>query len=189
MAARVGIEVRLNVEALLASRVDEADDLVHPAPAALVGDLDVQDLDRDAGAARDLDHLLDGVEDAGPLVAHVDVEDALVPGDDLAQLDEIVGRGEDVGRLGQARRQPAGPLFHRLGDELLHLFELGGRGPGVAGPHDAFPDVPQADERRDVDGDAGLLGAVEVLAERVPADGLLADANTFGRQLAEKRAG
>jgi hypothetical protein len=81
----------------------------------------VQDLHGHAGTPADLDRLADGLEDAGPLVAHVGHEDAAVTGHHLAQLDQVVGGRQRVRRHGQGARQAAGALLHRLFDQGLHL--------------------------------------------------------------------
>src|SRR5215471_18634056 len=51
VTARVGVDVRADVDAALAGAVDQLDDLAHPPPIALIGDLDMEDFHRDAGAA------------------------------------------------------------------------------------------------------------------------------------------
>ena len=160
-------------------------------PAALVGDLDVQDLDLDAGPSADLDDFADGIEDAGPLAADVGNEDPLVTGHDLAELDDFVGPGQESrsGVWARAARQAGGALLHGLCDELLHLLELGRSGPGMRGAHHALPDVAEADERGDVDRDAGLLRLIEVFAQRRGPNRLPADPDAHGIELADARAG
>src|SRR4051812_1342871 len=78
VAAGVGVDVRLDFDALLPRLVDAADDLAHLAPEPLVSNLEVQDLDLDAGPPTDLDHLLNRLEHLRALVADVRDEDAAV---------------------------------------------------------------------------------------------------------------
>ncbi len=168
VATRVRVNIGLHVDAVLAGVVDQLDDLVHAAPVQLVGNLDVEDLHCDARAPADLDDLADGVEDAGALVANMSDEDAAMPGHHLAQLDHVVGRRQRIGRHRQHAREPAGALLHRLVDQRSHLVELRRRRPLVRIAHDGFPDVAQADKRRDVGGHAGSLPEIEVSAQGGP---------------------
>ena len=71
VAPRVRIDVRLDVDPVAPRLVDQADDLGHPAPERLIGDLEVDDVDRNSAPAADGDRFLDRGEDLGPFVADV----------------------------------------------------------------------------------------------------------------------
>ena len=170
VAARVGIDVGLHVDAALAGVVDQRHDLVHAAPELLVGDLDVDDVHRDAGPLADGDRLLDRPSKTlGPLVADVRREDAAVLGHDLAQLDDVVGGGQRAGRHGQQLDRPKAPSFIASSTSAFICSSCSAVGRAYELPMTPSPDVVQADVGGDVDGDAGLLQRVEVAAERGPA--------------------
>src|SRR5262249_55573460 len=147
-------------------------------------DLDVQDLDLDAGAAADLDGLGNGGEHIRSLVADVGDVDTAVLRDDLAQLDDLIRSRDGAGRHGEHAGKPGRPLLHRLLDQRLHLLKLIARRPGVRLAHDAFPDVAQADEGGDVDRDAGALDEIEVAADGGPGLALAFDFDARRRALA-----
>ena len=127
VAARVGIDVGLDVHARSAGLIDQGDDFRHPPPERLIGDLQVDDVDGNLGAAADADRLLDGLEDFRPLVADVRRIDAAVAFDHAAELDQVVGRDGQLAGAGQHGRKAERALAHRLVEELLHCRDLGAR--------------------------------------------------------------
>jgi hypothetical protein len=141
-----------------------SEDLLHPAPVLLVGDLEMDDVDGNAGPLADRDRLLDRVEHARAFVADVAGEDAARPLHLAAELDQVVGGREEPGARREHRRQPERAVLHRLGDEGPHLAQLRGRGPPVRFAHHAAPDVPLADVGGDVHRHLRLLERFEICA-------------------------
>src|SRR5262249_28039772 len=90
VAPRVSGYVGMDGDTATAGVLDQGDDLPHPAPEPLVGDLDVDDVDRDPGALPDRDRPLHRVEHLGPLVADVRRVEPPALLDDAAELDEVV---------------------------------------------------------------------------------------------------
>ena len=162
VAARVGIDVGLHVHAALASRLDQGDQFVHAAPQFLIGDLEVNHIHGDTRPLANRDRLLHGGHHIGPLVAVVRRVDAAVPGNDLAQLGDLIGRRQGAGRHRQHARQSERSVAHGFVEQFLHAGELLGSRPVEARPHHSLPDVVQPDIGRDVHGHARLLDGVEV---------------------------
>src|SRR5262249_4156167 len=189
VAARVWVEVGADVDAVFAGIVHQLDDFVHAPPILLVRDLDVDDLDGDAGAPANVDGFADGIEHPGTLVADVGGEDAVVTLNDLAQFDNLSGGGERIGGTGGHARQAAGAVLYRLLDQRFHPLKLVLCRASMRIAHDAAPDRPQADEGDDVGGDTGFLDCVEIAAQRRPFDRLAPDRDARRREFVLIRAG
>ena len=186
-----GIDVGLHVHAALAGRLDQRDDLVHPAPELLVGDLEVDDVHRHAGPLADRDRLLDRVEDAGPLVADVRRVDAAV----LRRRPCTARRGRRSWPASRAAwpacvDRPNAPSFIASSSSAFISSNCSGGRPVERLAHHALPDVVQADVGGDVDATPGLLDGVEVAAERGPAaTSLPRDLDVRGASLPLQRPG
>ena len=184
VAPRVGVDVRLHVDAAGAGLLEERNDVLHASPVALVGDLQVDDVDPHAGALADLDGLLHRLEDARPLVPDVAREDAAVLPDDPAELDQLVRRRQETRRRGEHAREPGGAVLHRLPDEALHLLELLRSRRLESLSHDTAPDVAEADVGDDVRRDPGALESAEVVAKGGEAHRLPTHLHRAGLELA-----
>ena len=114
IAARVRIDIGLNVDPLAPRLVDQCDDLVHAMPERLVGDLDVDDVDGNAGASADLDRLLVGREDLRSLVSDMRRIEAPVPLDHRGEGDDVIGGHGEFARAGEHGGQPDRPVAHRF---------------------------------------------------------------------------
>ena len=90
IATCVGIDVGLHIDAAPACGLDQLDDFGHTPPELLIGDLQVDDVYRDAGLLTNLDGFADGLEDAGSFVANVSGIDSVVAGDDFTELNNIL---------------------------------------------------------------------------------------------------
>src|SRR5438445_5824047 len=86
-------------------------------PDAAVLRIVVADLDGTAGALADLDALSDGVHDRLALPADVRGVEAVMTGDNLSELDDLLRRREASGRIDQSGAHAEGARVHRLVDE------------------------------------------------------------------------
>ncbi len=154
VSPRVRIDIRLNVDSLAASFVDQLDDLAHSPPQRLFSDLQVDDVDRDLGAAADADRFLDGIQDLRPFIADMRGVNAAVAFHHLAKLDQVVGRDGELAGRGQHGREPEGAVAHRLVEKLLHGCDLRAAGARERITLHALKQRAQADVARHVDGDA-----------------------------------
>jgi len=157
-------------QTLRAGALDALDHLRHLRPVGRARSFQVVDLGANARAPRDVDQLVDGLEQAVALAAQVaDVRAAEAPGL-LAQRDELVrpgveGRGVDQGRADAQRA-----LLHRRTHERAHAHEfLSGRRTVVV-VDDVHAHGGRADERGHVDRAAAAHDVVEVLPQRRPID-------------------
>ena len=108
----------------------------------------MREVERDAGAARDLDAVRVRLERAAAVVAVVRRVEAAVLADDLEERDELVVVGVHPGRVGETGREPDRALLQRLGEQPLHVRELVvGRRPVVVA-HRAHADRPVRREVR-----------------------------------------
>src|SRR5436190_1951611 len=144
---------------LLAARAgggDACGQLGHLTPHLVLGDLQVDDVDRHVRAPADLDGLGDGLEDTATLGAHVGRVDAAVAGGDLAHGDERVGVDPRSGRSAERAGDAERALLHRLLHQRAHAVELGGRGRAGFLAVDGRPDLARSDVGADVGRDAAL---------------------------------
>ena len=72
MRGAVGVLIGMDAHALCAGEVDLVQQFLGPSPLRLTHQLEVRDLEPDAGLAGDGDHLVEGFKHTGVLVAHVD---------------------------------------------------------------------------------------------------------------------
>ncbi|MCR5879989.1 hypothetical protein [Phenylobacterium sp. J367] len=172
-AGGVGVHVGRDPQALGAGGLDLRDGLVELAPVLLAGRLQVVDLGRRAGAAGDLDQLVDRFQQARAFRAHVtDVDPAAAPGLG-GQGDQLVRFGEGAGRIDQARADAQGAVLHGLHDQGPHLRELLGRRVHVVLAEDVHPHRLRPHEGGDVLRDALRLEMAQILVERGPGDVVL----------------
>ena len=101
--------------------LDHRDDRVHLRPVGLAGRLEVIDLGRDARLAADANQLVDRFDQPVALAAHVRDVLAAVLRRDLAQLDQLLGRGVEGRRVDQRRADAERARFHLLPHERAHL--------------------------------------------------------------------
>ena len=135
----VGVHVGGDVDASGARRLDAMHGVVELAPALLARLLEVVDLDGDAGAPADLDHLVDGRAQPHALVAHVGgVEPALARGD-LGERHQLVGAEGFVGRVDERRGQAERAFVHRLRHHGAHALQLERRRAGAPCPTSTAP--------------------------------------------------
>ena len=89
--------------------------------------------------------------------------------DDLAELDEFGGVREHAGRVGETAAHPGRTLRESLGEQPLHLVDLGrGRGT-VRSTDDHHPQGALRDQVRRVAGDA-LIEPVEISGHVGPGE-------------------
>jgi hypothetical protein len=88
---------------------------------------------------------------------------------DRRELDDLRGGREPVRDVLQRGAEPDRALLHRLGDQLPHALELGGRRRPIVLADHVVPDAARADEGGNVDrGTRPQLETPEVVAEGPP---------------------
>ena len=128
----------------------------------------MRDLHARAGAAADLDRLVDGFEQRALLVARVRRVEPVAPGHHARHRDDLVGGRVATGRVLEPGGEAEGPLVHALLDRAQQARQLLRADRPV---HDADRDLAQralADEQRLVDGDARLLDVRAVAGDVAP---------------------
>src|SRR5213592_2867932 len=100
LAGAVGIDIGLYLLPLVARASEERNELGHATPQLVIGDLEVNDVDRDSSSAADLQGLVHGLKDAVPFVPNVGGIDAAVLGGDFAEAT----------RVPVSIQEPGGPL-------------------------------------------------------------------------------
>ena len=164
----VGIDVGPDVESLPSSLLDHGDDLGHPAPELLLGDLQVDHVHPHRRPTRRRRSPPRSSEDPVPLVADVGGVETAVARRHRGQLDELGGGHQARGRHQERRREAESPLLHRPGDLALHGRHLlvGGRLERVA--LDEGPHLGLADVGADVEATPLRLDVAEVAPEGRP---------------------
>ena len=120
--------------------------------------------------ARDADQLVERLEEAIALAAHVrDVAAAELAGG-LAERDELVRLRVRRRRVDQRAADAERALAHGLAHHVLHLLQLFGRRRDIVIADHVLAHRGGADERSDVRRNALLDQEVEILAERLPRD-------------------
>ena len=97
------------------------------------------DLKTDPAPARDGDHLFDGLQESGPLAAHVDTEQPGASGGDFGQGGRLFRGGETGRRVHQPRGKAEGALGHPLLHHRGHASKLRPRRRPVVAAHDGLP--------------------------------------------------
>src|SRR5262249_49621429 len=115
-----------NLHSAIARGLDMLDQLLHVSPVVLPGNLDVQDVHRQAPLFADFDGLIDRANYAATFVTDVRSVDAAILTCNFAQLDEFIGLGKAVRRIDQSAGEPDGALAHRVIDQLAHAIKLFG---------------------------------------------------------------
>ena len=169
-AGGVGIHVGGDAKPRRARRLDPRDDLIELAPIGAARLLQMIDFGRRARAPRNLDQLVDALDQAVAFGAHVaDVHAAALAG--LGdQRDQLVGFGKGRRRIDERAADAHRAFLHRLTDEGAHALELGGVGIDVALAQLMLANRGRTDERRDVERRPLALDVLEILAERGPLD-------------------
>ena len=126
----------------------------------------MRDLQRAARAARDGDRLVDRVEQAVVLVAHVGVVREAARGERAAKGDELLERREGAGGVLETARRTERAVPQRLLDESDHAREFAGRRRAVIVADDEAADAAEADHGADVGAGREGVDAVEELADR-----------------------
>ena len=127
-AGGVGVHVQGDIGAFGVRPVDEGETVVDQSPVRLARRLVVRDVHEAPAAAPDGDGLLDGLEEAVPLVAHVGRVDATRFTGRPGQLDHLVGLRPPAGHVDQAGREAACTFLHGPLDVPAHGGELLGGG-------------------------------------------------------------
>jgi hypothetical protein len=110
----------------------------------------MRDLQRAAGAARDGDRLVDRLEQAVVLVAHVGRVGKPELRQRLAELDQLFARRERAGRVLEPRGDAARAVGERLFHQRAHARELGRRRRSIRVADDDSANRAEAHHRRDV---------------------------------------
>ena len=156
--------------ALRARLVDHGDQFGHGLAVRLgaARHLDVGDVQGRAAFLADADRLLqrgDDADGAVPLVALVGVVEAAPQARLLGHRDHLLGRGEALGRVEEARRQAERAVAHALGGQGLHGLEFGGaRRPRRLAQH-PLPDRAETDIACEVLADAGALDLPRLIGD------------------------
>ena len=185
LAGAVGIDVGVHLLPLVSRASEERNELGHATPQFVIGDLEVNDVDRDSSSAADLQGLVHGLKDAVPFVPNVGGIDAAVLGGDFAEGDEGAGVYPGARRTAQGAGYAQGSLFHGLLHQSTHLRKFlrrGRPGPRTAhvGPDLARPYVAAGVRRYSLPEEAGKV-AVEIGPIRAMAVGLLFAPDWSGR--------
>src|SRR3982751_314585 len=94
-------------------------------PIRLSDGLEVRDLQAAARAAGKVELLVDGLDEAEAIIAHVRAVDSAATGGDTAQALQFIKWRGFAGRVHQAGREPAGADGERFVEQVLHRIELG----------------------------------------------------------------
>ena len=167
-ACDVGVLIGGELDAAPARRVDQRDDFLHPPEVLRAGDLEVEDVDRDARAFADRDRLLDPLAQLLAVVAQVRRVETAGGARRPRQRDQLVGPGVGVGRVDQAGRHAVGALRHRLGDQARHLLELVRLRRPLVVAHHQLAHLAEADVREQVDRGPAAFDGREVAGEVAP---------------------
>ncbi len=130
----IGIRVERDVDSVVTRPVDQREQLARAPAIAGEAEMRVREVQRHAGAARDLDRVgvaLDRVQAVIAVVRAVVGAAAQLP----AQLDQLVVRRVHARRVGEAGRQADRALGETLTHERAHRIELVRRGGTVVRPH------------------------------------------------------
>ena len=109
----------------------------------------------DVGAAGDLENFFHRIVDGVGFAALVRDVDAAVLMRDFRQFDDLIGFRKTRRHVLQRSRNSERAVFHRVGDQLLHLLQLGRRGRAIVIADDVLAHLGRAHERAEVD--AGAL--------------------------------
>src|SRR5436190_20464733 len=90
---------------------------------------------------------------------------------DSRQFDDLVSLSKACRNVLQGSREPERAILHRIGDQLLHLFQLGNSGWPIVIADNVLADLRRTDEGAEVDARALLFQTIEVFAQRAPIYG------------------
>jgi hypothetical protein len=130
------------------------------------GDLDVEDMDRNAAALADRDRFLDAVAKLQAVVAQMRRIEAALGG--LGDLAQLLDRGKGVGRIDQAGRHAKRALAHHRRHDLLHRADVFRRRLLVVLANDERSHGAGANVGKQVGRDAALFDRGEVTVEISP---------------------
>src|SRR5439155_27371289 len=114
LAGAVGLDIGLHLLPLVSRASEERNELGHATPQFVIGDLEVNDVDRDSSSAADLQGLVNGLKDAVPFVPNVGGIDAAVLGGDFAAGDESAGVYPGARRSAEGACSAQASLLHGL---------------------------------------------------------------------------
>lgn len=158
----VGILVGGHFLAFLACLLDQGDGIACLAKGGLARGLQVRDVDRQACFPADLQRFLNGRQQAGAFISNVaDVKTAMA-GRNLGQRNQLAGVGVGSWVVDQAGREGPGAVLHRLVHQLLHAFQLLGRGRPVGITHDLSSNIIVRHEVNDIGADGEFFQLLEI---------------------------
>ena len=100
-AGRVRVHVGRDPMSVRARRLHDLDHAIHLRPVGLARRLEVIDLGRKAGLPADANQFLDRFDQPIPFAAHVGDVNTVVLRSDLRDLDQLVGRRVEAGRVNE----------------------------------------------------------------------------------------
>src|SRR5215467_13402901 len=126
------------------------------------------DFDGNSRFTRDTDHFVERLQDGGAFAALVGGVDPTVVGSLGGERNQFLRFGIRSGRILERSGNADSAVDHGLTDKLLHLVELSRCGLNVVIAENHAANRSGANVISNVDADALLFQASEVLAERLP---------------------
>ena len=141
------------------------------SPVGLAQRLVVGDLQTDPAPLNDPDHFIDGFEQKILFVAHMYHDDAVVLGDNLGQLDDLVRFAVASGRIDEPERETLCAFLHAPGQQFFHLFQFAGGGFAVVVAHDIHSNGAMPYETDKACGRMGLFRIFQIFPKAAPRIG------------------